>query len=401
MVIFMKHKIDKSCGCLIEDILGESPEKSKEKTTIEFIKKSDRLCPTSSQDVEIFVDPDVEKISLDFYQKKYTDGLPIVPPTRERVHKFYKYSAYEPQDVLALLPPRQGKATIEKIAINGVMAGCLPLFMPVLEKAIIGMSQPQFNLAGVNATTHPVATCAIVNGPVTQELEINTGAGCLGPGNLANATIGRAIRLCLINIAGAVPGIGDHATMGSPAKYSYCFAENEEENPWEPLHVERGLPEDSSAVTVLGMEAPHNVNDHRSNTAEDVLDTIVHTISTAGCNNSHVPGELLVIMSPEHAETVAGEGWAKADVKNYIHKKSIVPVELGDRGGRRLDKKWVKEDMVSLTRSPDDVIVVVAGGVGRHTMVAHGFGTSCESVTEGLVLKDGSYVGSVRDYLKK
>ncbi|MDP3133567.1 MAG: hypothetical protein Q8M78_11605 [Burkholderiaceae bacterium] len=334
-----------------------------------------------------------------FTRKNIRMAYPIVPPTRERVRKFYKYSAYEAQDVLALLPPRQGKATIEKIAINGVMAGCLPLFMPVLEKAITGMSQPQFNLARVNATTHPVAICALVNGPITQELEINSGVGCLGPGNLANATIGRAIRLCLINIAGAVPGIGDHATMGSPAKYSYCFGENEEESPWEPLHVERGLPAGSSAVTVLGMEAPHNVNDHRSQKAVDVLDTIVHTISTAGCNNSHVPGELMVIMSPEYAETVAGEGWAKEDVKNYIHEKATVPVDLGDRGGRRLDKKWVKEDMVSLTRTPSDVIVVVAGEVGRHTMVAHGFGSSCESVTEALVLKDGSFARSVKDYL--
>jgi hypothetical protein len=397
----MKQKIDKSCGCLIEGMLRESPEKSKTKTTIESVKKSDRLCPTSTQDVEIFVDPDVEKISLDFYKKKYTDGLPIVPPTRERVHRFYKYSAYNPQNVVTLLPPRQGKATIKKIAINGVMAGCLPLFMPVLEKTIIGMSQPQFNLAGVNATTHPVAICAVVNGHVTQEMEINSGVGCLGPGNMANATIGRAIRFCLINIAGAITGIGDHATMGSPAKYSYCFGENEEESPWEPLHVERGFPKESSAVTVMGMDAPHNVNDHRSNTAEDVLDTIVHTISTAGCNNSHVPGELLVIMSPEHAETVDGGGWAKKDIKNYIHENAIVPVELGDRGGRRLDKKWVKNNMVSLTRSPDDVILVVAGGPGRHTMVAHGFGSSCESVTDGLVLKDGSFAGSVKDYLKK
>jgi hypothetical protein len=397
----MKQKIDKSCGCLIEDILGESSEKSKGKQSVESVKKSDRLCPTSTQDVEIFVDPDVEKVSLDFYQKKYTDGLPIVPPTRERVHKFYKYSAYEPQDAVTLLPPRQGKATIEKIAINGVMAGCLPLFMPILERAIIGMSQPQFNLAGVNATTHPVAICALVNGPIAQELEMNVGAGCLGPGNLTNATIGRAIRLCLINIAGAMPGIGDHATMGSPAKYSYCFGENEEESPWEPLHVERGLPAGSSAVTVLGMDAPHNVNDHRSKKAVDVLDTIVHTISTAGCNNSHVPGELMVIMSPEHAETVAGEGWAKEDVKNYIHENATAPVDLGDRGGRRLDKKWVKNNMVSLTRSTDDVILIVAGGPGRHTMVAHGFGSSCESVTDGLVLKEGSFASSVKDYLKK
>jgi hypothetical protein len=372
----------------------------KKKTTLESSQESDRLCSAAPQDMEIFVDPDVEKTSLDFYQKKYTDGLPIVPPTRPRVSKFYKYSRYDPQEVLALLPPLQGKATVEKIAINSVMAGCLPLFMPIIETAISAMSQEQFNLAGVNATTHPVAICTLVNGPVAQELEFNSGAGCLGPGNLANATIGRAIRLCLMNIAGAVPGIGDHATMGSPAKYSYCFAENEDESPWKPLHVERGLPQDSSAVTVLGMEAPHNVNDHRSERAEEVLDTIVRTVSTAGCNNSHVPGELLVIMSPEHAQTVAGEGWEKADVKDYIHEKALVSAALGDRGGRRLDRKWVKNNLVSITRSPDDVVVVMAGGTGRHTMVAHGFGTSCESVTEALILKDGSYVKSVKDYLR-
>jgi hypothetical protein len=108
----------------------------------------------------------------------------------------------------------------------------------------------------------------------------------------------------------------------------------------------------------------------------------------------------MVIMSPEHAETVAGEGWAKEDVKNYIHENATVPVDLGDRGGRRLDKKWVKGDMVSLTRSPEDVVLVVAGGPGRHTMVAHGFGTSCESVTEGLKLKDGSYAKSIKDYFE-
>jgi len=396
----MKQKIDKSCGCLIEDILGESPEKSENQQSAESSKKSEKLCGINLPTNEIMVDPDVEKVGLDFYQKKYTDGLPIVPPTHVRVNKFYQYSQYDPSEVLALLPPLLGKATAEKIAINAVMAGCLPLFMPIIETAITCLGQEQFNLAGVNATTHPVAICTLVNGPVAEELEFNSGTGCLGPGNIANATIGRAIRLCLMNIAGAVPGIGDHATMGSPAKYSYCFAENEEESPWEPLHVERGLPEDSSAVTVLGMEAPHNVNDHRSQRAEDVLDTIVHTAATAGCNNSHVPGEMLVIMSPEHAQTVAGEGWSKADVKNYIHEKAVVSVELGDRGGRRLDKKWVKDDLVSITRSPEDVVVVVAGGVGRHTMVAHGFGNSCKSVTQALKLNDGSYVDSIKDYLK-
>ncbi|GAB6055623.1 hypothetical protein JCM15415_09390 [Methanobacterium movens] len=364
--------VDKSCGCLIEDILTESEDSkcSRQPENSDYNKKE-----------SIMVDPDVEKISLDYYQKKFTDGLPIIPPTPDRVNKFYQYSKGDPQEVLAILPPLQGKATREKIAVNGVMAGCLPQFMPLLEKAVMGLGDEKFNLAGVNATTHPVAVCTLINGPVRNELEFNSKTGCLGPGNLANASIGRAIRFVLMNIAGAVPGIGDHATMGSASKYSYCFAENEEESPWDALHVERGYASPSGTLTLLGMEAPHNVNDHRSQKAEDLLDSIVHTASTAGCNNSHVPGELLVIMSPEHARTISNEGWGKKDVKKYIHQHAMVPVNLADRGGRKLDEIWCKENMVPITRKIDDVVIVVAGGPGRHTMLAHGFGTSCESVT--------------------
>ncbi|MDI6701839.1 hypothetical protein [Methanothermobacter wolfeii] len=363
-------KIDKSCGCLIDDLLDDN-----------------RLCGSSPEDMKVMVDPDPERISLDFYQKKFTDGLPVIPPTQARVKKFYHYSSREPDDVIAVLPPRMGKATVEKVAVNAVMAGCLPGMMPLLEACIEGMSREEFNLAGINATTHPVAVGVIVNGPARDELGFNSADGCLGPGNLANATLGRAIRLCLINIAGAIPGVGDHATMGSPAKYAFCLAENESMSPWEPLHVERGFDACESTVTVLGMEAPHNVNDHRSRTPEDLLDTVVHTASTAGCNNSHVPGELLVIMSPEHAETVASHGWSREDVRNYIHERALVPAPLGDRGGRKLDYSLVVDDMVPVTGSPDDVVLVVAGGAGRHTMIAHGFGGSSESQTVPVELK--------------
>lgn len=323
----------------------------------------------------------LEKINMDFCEKNYTDGLPIIPPTRERVERFYRHTKRKPEDLLAVLPPRYGKATVEKIAINAVMAGCLPNYMPILEAIIIAMSKDKFNLPAINATTHPVAICAILNGPICDKLGFNSGVGCLGPGSIANATVGRAIRLCLINIAGAVPGIGDHATHGSPAKYSYCFAENEKENPWDPLHVERGFSRKDNTVTVIGVESPQNVNDHRSEKAEDLLDTIIHTASTAGCNNSHVPGEILLIIGPEHAEIIKKDGWEKEDIKEYVHENALVPAELADRGGRKLDKKWLKNGEVPITRSPDDVIVVVAGGPGRHSMVAHGFGGSSESVT--------------------
>ena len=375
---------DQTCGCLIDEIL-EKKENKDEKN-----KNENRLCSASASDMEFFVDPDPEKISIDYYQRRLTDGLPIIPPTRERVNRFLRYSAHDQGEVLAVLPPKMGQATPEKIAINSVMAGGLPQFQPVMEHVIHAISQDKFNLAGVNATTHPVSICIIVNGPLSDELGLNSSAGCLGPGNMANATIGRALRLCLINIAGAIPGVGDHATHGSPAKYSYCFTENKDETPWDPFHVENGYLKEDSTVTVMAAEAPHNVNDHRSQKAVDLLDTIVHTASTAGCNNSHVPGELLVIMSPEHATTINRDGWEKEDVKSYIHENTLLPASLGDRGGRKLDDEWIINGDVRITRSPSDVLLLVAGGPGRHTMISHGFGNGSLSVTMPITLKNGS-----------
>ncbi len=382
-------QFNENCGCLIDEfIVQNSPDK-------------ERLCSVQEADFEVFTDPDVEKVSNEFYIKNQTDGLPIIPPTKFRVDKFLKYSDLKPEEIIAVLPPKRGKATLEKVAINSVMAGCLPNFMPVVQLTIKAVAQEKFNLPAINATTHPISICTIINGPVSRELAVNGGVGCLGPGNIANATIGRALRLSMINIAGAVPGIEDHATMGSPGKYSFCFAEAENESPWEPLHVERGYKSDVSTVTVMAAEAPQNVNDHRSKNAEDILDTIIHTAVVAGCNNSHVPGEMLLIMGPEHVNTVAEEGWTKRDVKKYIHENTMVSVELGDRGGRKLDKQWVTDGMVRITRSPDDVVLVVAGGPGRHSMIAHGFGTSSESVTNPLALKDGKAVKSVEDFKGK
>ena len=391
---------EQACGCLIDEILENGQENNK-KMDKKKGKDENRLCSASPSDMEFFVDPDPQKVSIDFYQRRLTDGLPIIPPTRDKVNRFLRYSAHDPHDILAVLPPKMGQATPEKIAINSVMAGCLPQFQPVTEHIIQAISPDKFNLAGVNATTHPVSICTIVNGPLSHELGLNSGAGCLGPGNMANATIGRGLRLCLINLAGAIPGVGDHATHGSPAKYSYCFAENEAESPWDPFQVEKGYLKDESTVTVMAAESPHNVNDHRSKTAEDLLDTIVHTAATAGCNNSHVPGELLVIMSPEHAATISKDGWEKEDVKNYIHENALLPTVLGDRGGRKLDDEWVINGEVRITRSPSDVILLVAGGPGRHTMISHGFGNGSLSVTIPLSLKNGTKARSVEDFKVK
>lgn len=376
------------CACSVEDILYNDD-------------KDEKLCGARSSDVEVYVDPDPEKISQKFYIQRMTDGLPIIPPTKERVSKFLEYTDFNFDELIAVLPPKMGRATAEKIAINSVMAGCIPQFMPVLINCVQSISNEKFNLAGVNATTHPVSICTILNGPISRELGAGSGSGCLGPGNLANATIGRALRLCLMNIAGAVPGVGDHATMGSPAKYSYTFAEAEHENPWESLSLERGFKSNMSTTTVMAVEAPHNVNDHRSKNAEDLLETIAQTASTAGCNNSHVPGELLLIMSPEHSNTIHKDGLTKLDVQTYLHENCVVSVELADRGGRRIAEEWIQDENIRITRSPKDVVLVVAGGVGRHSMISHGFGMSSESITQPLTFKDGTEVESVEEFKKK
>lgn len=378
---------DDLCACSIEGMLEDKNEEN-------------RLCSSSSNDVEVFVDPDPEKISQKFYLKRMTDGLPIIPPTKDRVLRLLKYTDLDPDETIAVLPPKMGIATPEKIAVNSVMAGCLPQFMPFVLNCVKSLSIEKFNIAGINATTHPVAMCTILNGPLSREIGAGSGAGCLGPGNLANATIGRTIRLCMINIAGAIPGVGDHATMGSPAKYSYTFAENEAENPWESLSVERGFDPSVTTSTVLALEAPQNVNDHRSKTATDLLETIAKTASTPGCNNSHVPGEFLLIMSPEHAKTIYNDGFTKQDVKEYLHERCVVDVRLADRGGRKIDPEWIVEDKVRITRSPEDIVLVVAGGVGRHSMICHGFGTSSESVTLPIKLKNGVTPKSVEDFKK-
>ena len=189
--------------------------------------------------------------------------------------------------------------------------------------------------------------------------------------------------------------------MGSPAKYSYTFAEAESESPWESLHCERGFEQATSTTTVIAVEAPHNVNDHRSKHAEELLrNHITHGFHYRMQQQPRARGDPGDV-SPEHARTISRDSWDKQDVKNYLHENSVVPFELGDRGGRKLDEEWIVDGYVHITRSPDDVVLVVAGGTGRHTMIAHGFGTSSESVTLPILFKDRTPVQSVQDYKKR
>jgi hypothetical protein len=320
-----------------------------------------------------------DAIDAHYQERGWTDGLPIVPPTEARVREFLTQTTRDPREIVGVLPPRQGEATVEKIAANAVMAGCRPAYLPVVLAAIEALADPLFNLDSVQATTHPVAPLLVINGPIARTLGLQAGYNAFGQGFRANVTIGRAVRLVLMNIGGGLPGAGDRATQGSPAKIAYCVAENEAESPWEPLHVEAGLPADSSTVTVFGAEGPHNIQDHFSNTALGVLRTVAGAMGQAGSNNLLGRGGPLLSLGPEHAATIAKEGFSKQQVKAFLFEHARFPLgRLGREYQRQQVERWGVADapdtMVPIVRRPEDISIIVVGGAGKHSCWQPTFG---------------------------
>ena len=348
---------------------------------------------------------DFEKINQLFYERGWGDGLPVVPPTVPRVERMLEYCDRPWHEPIAKIAPRYGEATPLRLAANAVMAGCRPEYFPLVMLAIEAMCEESFNLYAVQATTHSCAPLVVVNGPVAQELNIHSGHAAFGPGAWSNATIGRAIRLALINIGGAVPGNGDMATYGSPAKFSYCAAENEAASPWEPLHVERGYAADTSTVTVISAEGPHNVNDHESTNAEGLLKTIAGTVATTGSNNvRNAQSDPVILVGPEHAATIAADGYSKRDVKRYLFEQARIPINrfAAENIERRIAVKIRAESpesgvYIPAARSADDFILVVIGGAGKHSALIPTFGHG-RSVTRPLRTNDGLLAKSVQEF---
>ncbi len=316
------------------------------------------------------------------------DGLPVLPPTDERVTRVLGPWVRRRAEVVATLAPRDRLATVEAIAVNAALAGAGPEHLPVIVAAVRACAEPRFNLKAIQTTTHPCSPLVIVNGPVAERLGVNGGPNALGQGHRANAVIGRAVRLALQNVGGAVPGHTDRATHGHPGKYSYCVAENEAASPWAPLHVDRGFRADQSCITVCGSEAPHNVNDHGSTTAEALLRALAGTAATTGSNNVYLGGEPLVILGPEHAATIAASGWSKRDFQRAFWQAARVRLDRFSAENlarfavidpaRFRDAPPDRE--VALCPTPDDVMVVVAGGPGKHSALVPTFGAT-RSVT--------------------
>jgi hypothetical protein len=347
----------------------------------------------------------IEAVNEHFHAQGLTDGLPIIPPTPAAVRRMLTYTDLAPQEVVAILPPQKGQATVEKIAINAVMAGCLPQHLPVVLTAVQALADEAFNLYGILATTHPCSNLVIVNGPIARELEINAGYNALGQGCRSNASIGRAVRLVMTNVGGALPGSLDRATHGSPTKYTYCFAENEAQSPWEPFHVERGYAAQVSTVTVVGAEAPHNINDHGSTSAESLLNTVAGTMAILGSNNVFGRGEPLLVFGPEHAATLAADGLTKPQVKAWLfeHAKIVASrfspenfARFTQREKRRLGSITL-ETAVPCAASAEDILVFVAGGAGKHSCFIPTFGNT-RAITRPLALQDGTPVASIEAF---
>lgn len=405
------EEVERAAESLIGEIIFSLTQPA-EKVAQEFAKRvaAEELeegitRPNNAFTLEAIEADSAEEATIRFYERGWTDGLPILMPTREAVRKMLAYTDRDREEVVGLLAPRLGKATVEKIATNAVMAGCVPQYLPVLIAAVEAMAEPEFSLSGLQCTSNPAAPLAIVNGPVAKELVINSRFNAFGQGWRSNSTIGRAIRLILMNIGGGVPGTTDKAIQGQPAKFSFCIAENEDETPWEPLHVERGFPKHVSTVTMAGVQANHNfiVLDR---TPQTILAFAADAMAMLGANSMFHKGRWPILaLNPQAATILAQDGYSKADVKRYLFEHAAVPISRFPPPSRfrlgQIVEDSSGETMVQATGPMEDIIIIVVGAGGVHNQYLATTGDFIKPITKPICLRDGTPVRSVEDFKKR
>lgn len=321
------------------------------------------------------------------------DGLPLIPPTAQRIAAMLTHNGYNASDEIAMLPPAFESATAHDIALCAVMAGCKPDYMPVLVAAVDALSDMAFNLVGIATTTGSAAPIYIVNGPIVERIGLNAKNNALGGGHRANATIGRAMTLILQNIGGAIPGEVDMATLGQPAKFSCCFAENDAESPWSPLHVERGFAPDASVVTVVGISGTGEVNDSDSHDAAGLAQTFAQSMLIAGVSGGSGllgGGEPLCILPPEWAAMFDRDGYSKQMTKQAIWEQAKLSVEKLPPGLRKHRMSAASDPSATVIRvaeKADDLMILVAGGVGRKAAYAPTWGGTTKAISRQIKVK--------------
>ncbi len=324
-----------------------------------------------------------------YQQKGWTDGLPIVPPTEERVHEFLDSARLAPSDVIGVESVRQRPLTAEKVAINAVMAGCLPTYMPVIVAVLQAMCDEEFNLHGSTASTGGSAQLIIVNGPIRTALGMNATHNALGNGSRANATIGRAIRLLLINVLDCVPGQLDRSTLGHPGKFTFCIAEDEEDSPWTPIAQERGVLVGASGVTVMACESPHQIMNEWTKNPAEIMETFAAEIRHNMLTYSIWAGNYAIVIPKQLRELLVAAGWQKKDIREYVFRSARVRRgDWADIGkGSLINRGKGPEQEFTALRSPDDLLVVAAGGPagGFGAVIPPWLGTWSHAVTRSVM----------------
>ena len=312
--------------------------------------------------------PDDALAAIDYcYEQGWTDGLPVVPPESSRVDAMLSFEGRPPETIIAKHPATGLELTIQSAAVNAVMAGCLPEYFPVVVAAFEAMEETPYNFHGSTASTGGSAPLLIVSGPIVDEINMNAGVNLFGPGNRANATIGRAVRLIILNVFRMTPGIADKSTQGNPGKYSFCIAERADKNPWPGLNEEMDYGKDISSVTVFAGAGFCNVENHGGNSPEAILDTVADSMANLGCITT---GQSVDILSPEHAEIVASTGWSRSDAQKYLFEQATRSIETIKDVGKYSPKEHELQGREDLHRgmSSEDILITVGGGdAGGHS----------------------------------
>lgn len=336
-------------------------------------------------------DESLEEVNLRLQQAGLADGLPVMPPTLARIRACYEGAHLDPVRIVGKLEPALQPATVYDIAVNAVMAGCEAAHLAVLVAAVSAAAEPRLNLLGLQTTTGSAAVAILINGPIRERLQIAGGSDCLSGSRPANARIGRALRLILQNLGGARPGELDPATMGQPAKTGLCFAENEAGSPWPPLHVERGHRPEESTVTLFGISGSSEVVAASNGGAAEILQTIAQSMTVAGNVGSQGlvgGGEPFIVLSPEHAATLAAEDYDKAGVKRELWRRARLRLrDLAQATRLQLELQWREAGApepaggLPVAARSGDITIVVAGGAGLKSTYLPGWSGGTRSVT--------------------
>ncbi len=329
---------------------------------------------------------DVSAAQEYFHSRGWSDGLPIVPPTTSAVEACLDWALMTPEQLVGIEPVRERAITAEKLAINAVMAGCLPMHFPVVVAAVTAMLQEPFLLHGATASTGGCAVLIVINGPVREELGMNGGFNALAGSDRATTVIGRTIRLVLGNLLDARPGGVDRSTLGHPGKFSYCIAEDEENSPWRPLAEERGVPEHASAVTLMSAGAPRQIMNEWTTEPKQILDTFIAEIRANMRHYSIYAGNYVMIVPPQLRDHFEAAGWSKADIRRYVFEQArIKRSEWADCGkGAVVGSKGERE--YAALPDPDHLLVVAAGGPagGFGAIIPPWFGKTSKAVTMAI-----------------